>query len=254
MTTGQGTFLNLLNNPALLLSLESLPKHRKRLYSPITTLSMFLAQTLNADGSCQNIVNANAIDRLNSGLPLGSTLTGAYCRARQRLPIKLISDLVYKTSILTESLVLTRWRWRDKRIHLVDGTTLTMPDTKENQEVYPQQLGQKPGLGFPICRMVSVICLSSGTILNAAMGPYKGKGGSEHSLLRRLLTTFNPGDLVLGDALYGSYFILSALLHKGVDVVFEQLGARQSTVNFTQGEYLGTNDHLIQLKKPKKKP
>jgi hypothetical protein len=249
------SILNALNTPELSSSLEGLlPKHRKRLYPPITTLSMFLVQILNADSSCQNSVNSAAISRMNEGLPLGSTLTGAYCRARKRLPLKLISDLVHITGQLTESLVPTQWRWRDKRVHLVDGTTLTMPDTKENQAVYPQQSGQKPGLGFPICRMVGVICLSSGTILNGAVGPYKGKGGSEQALLRQLLSTFNPGDLILGDALYGSYFLLSTLLHKGVDVVFEQLGARQSTVNFKQGKYLGTNDHLLQLKKTKRIP
>lgn len=249
------TFFNVLNDPRLLSNIEELlPQHRKRLYSPLATLSMFLAQLLNSDSSCQNIVNITTINKLKAGLPSGSTLTGAYCRARQRLPLQLISDLVYKTGQLTESLIPNRWRWRDKRVHLIDGTTLTMPDTKENQALYPQQSGQKPGLGFPICRMVGVICLSSGTLLNAAMGPYKGKGASEQTLLRQLLSTFNSGDLILGDALYGSYFLLCSLLHKGVDVVFEQLGARQSTINFKQGEYLGTNDHLIQLKKPKRKP
>jgi len=249
------TFFNLLNTPDLSLMLgESLPKHRKRLYPPLATLSMFLTQTLNPDSSCQNIVNIAAIDRTGAGLPPGSILTGGYCRARQRLPIKMVSSLVYKTGQLTDTMVPKQWRWHGKRVHLVDGTTLTMPDTKENQAVYPQQSGQKTGLGFPICRVVGVICLSSGTILNAAIGPYKGKGGSEHALLRQLLATFNEGDLVLGDALYGSYFLLCALLRLGVDMVFEQLGARKSTIDFKKGERLGTNDHLIQLIKPKRQP
>lgn len=249
------TFFDLLNTPDLHLELdESLPKHRRRMYPPLATLSMFLAQTLNPDSSCQNIVNTVAIDRIHAGLPLGSTLTGGYCRARQRLPIKVISNLVYKVGQLTDSLVPTRWRWHDKRVHLIDGTTLTMPDTPANQAKYPQQSGQKPGLGFPICRIVGVICLSSGTILNAAIGQYKGKGGSEQALLRQLLPTFNAGELVLGDALYGSYFLLCALLRLGVDMVFEQLGARKSTVDFTRGEHLGVNDHLIQLTKPKRRP
>ena len=203
------TFFNLLNTPDLSSALEeSLPKHRKRIYPPSATLSMFLTQILNPDSSCQNIVNVAAIDRINADLPLGSILTGGYCRARQRLPIKMVSNLVYKTGQLTENLIPKKWRWHDKRVHLIDGTTLTMPDTEENQAVYPQQSGQKPGLGFPICRIVGVICLSSGTILNTAIGQYKGKGGSEQTLLRQLLPTFNAGDLVVGDALYGSYFLL----------------------------------------------
>lgn len=248
-------FFNVLNTPDLLSILEETqPSHRKRIYPPIATLSMYLTQTLQFDSSCQNIVNVAAINRMNAGLSIGSILTGGYCRARQRLPIKMVSSLVHKVGQFTESLIPKKWRWRDKRVHLIDGTTLTMPDTKENQAVYPQQSGQKPGLGFPICRVVGVLCLSSGTILNAAIGPYKGKGGSEQALLRQLLSTFNAGDLVIGDALYGSYFLLSALFHLRVDVVFEQLGARKSTIDFNQGERLGSNDHLITLTKPKRKP
>jgi hypothetical protein len=249
------TFFNVLNTPDLTPILEETePNHRKRMYPPITTLSMYLTQTLQFDSSCQNIVNVAAINRMNTGLSVGSILTGGYCRARQRLPIKMVSSLVDKVGQLTESLIPKKWRWRGKRVHLIDGTTLTMPDTKENQAVYPQQSGQKLGLGFPICRIVGVICLSSGAILNAAIGPYKGKGGSEQALLRQLLTTFNKGDLVIGDALYGSYFLLSALFHLGIDVVFEQLGARKSTIDFNHGERLGINDHLITLTKPKRKP
>jgi hypothetical protein len=249
------TFFNVLNTPDLSLALdESVPKHRKRIYPPSVTLSMYLTQTLSADSSCQNIVNVAAVGRMAAGLPLGSILTGGYCRARQRMPLQMVSNLTYRAGQLTERLLPKQWRWRGKRVYLIDGTTLTMPDTKENQAVYPQQSGQKPGLGFPICRIVGVLCLSSGTILNAAIGQYKGKGGSEQALLRQLLPTFNAGDLVIGDALYGSYFLLSALLHLGVDMVFEQLGTRKSTVDFKQGERLGVNDHLIRLTKPKKKP
>ena len=249
------TFFNLLNAPDLSLAIsETLPQHRKRSYPPLATLSMFLTQALNPDRSCQNIVNMVAVEKIKSGSLPTSTLTGGYCRARQRLPIKLVSNLVFKTGQLTDNLIPNQWRWHGKGVHLIDGTTLTMPDTKETQDIYPQPTTQKTGIGFPICRIVGVICLSSGAIINASIGQYKGKGGSEHTLLRQLLNTFNPGDLVLGDALYGSYFLLCALFRQGVDMVFEQTGARKSTIDFNKGERLGINDHLIQLTKPKRKP
>lgn len=60
------------------------------------------------------------------------------------------------------------WLWRGRRVRLVDGTTVTLPDTQANQIAYPQQRGQKPGLGFPICRIVGVTCLSNGGV----RGPY----------------------------------------------------------------------------------
>ncbi len=205
--TNSHTFFNLLTSPELLSSVgELLPEHRERLYPPTETLSMFLTQGMNQDRSCQKAVNNAAIQRIAAGLPTISTGTGGYCRARQRLPLALISKLVCRSGELIDKQIPDQWLWRGKRVHLIDGTTVTMPDTAENQAVYPQQSGQKPGLGFPICRLVGVICLASGAVLNASIGPFKGKGCDEQSLLRNMLGTFNTGDLVLGEAYYGTYF------------------------------------------------
>jgi hypothetical protein len=139
-------------------------------------------------------------------------------------------------------------------VRLVDGTTVTLPDTVANQAAYPQQGGQKPGLGFPICRIVAVTCLSTGAVLNAAMGHFKGKGGCEQALLRTLLDTFAPGDMMLGDAFYGTYFLLAELQSRHVNALFEQHGARKRSTDFRKGERLGSRDHLITLTKPKIRP
>lgn len=248
-------FFNILTSPELLSTVEALlPEHRERLFPPTETLSMFLAQALSQDHSCQNAVNDAAVKRLIGGLSPCSTQTGGYCRARQRLPLTLVSSLVRQTGQLIDSQVPVEWRWQGRPVRLIDGTTITMPDTLENQTAYPQLNGQKPGLGSPICRIVGIFCLSSGALLNAAIGPCKGKGSSEQDLLRTIQHTFNCGDLVLGDAYFGTYFFLASLLDKGVDAVFEQMGARKRTTDFRKGKRLGPKDHLVELFKPKKKP
>ena len=248
-------FFNLLTSPELLSTVEDLlPEHRERLYPPTETLSMFLAQALNEDRSCQKAVNDAAIQRIVGGLPAVSTATGGYCKARQRLPLPMVSELACQTGELINNQIPEQWRWKGRRVHLIDGTTVTMPDTEGNQAAYPQQSSQKSGLGFPICRLVGVICLSSGAILNASIGQFKGKGSGEQSLLRNILDTFKPGDLVLGDALYGTYFLLASLRERGVEAVFEQLGARKRVTDFKKGKELGSKDHLIELTKPKIKP
>ena len=114
-----------------------------------------------------------------------------------------------------------------------------MPDTKESQAVFPQQGAQKPGLGFPICRLLAVSCLSTGVILNASIGPFKGKGSDEQSLLRKVLDTFNSGDIVMGDAFFGTYFLLVEMIKRGIDVLFEQLGPRKLVTDFGKGTALG---------------
>ena len=142
------------------------------------------------------------------------------------------------------SQVPDQWRWHGKRVHLIDGTTVTMPDTQANQVVYPQQAGQKPGLGFPISRIVGVICLSSGALLNASLGRCSGKGSSEQCLLRTMLDTFKTGDLILGDAYFATYFLLASLLDKGVDAVFEQLGARKRVTDFRTAQRIGIMERM----------
>jgi hypothetical protein len=147
-----------------------------------------------------------------------------------------------------------KWRWHGRRVRLVDGTTVTLPDTTANQATYPQQGGQKAGLGFPICRVVGITCLSSGALLNAAVGRFNGKGGDEHTLLRAIQKTLEYGDILLGDAFFPSYFLIASMQAQGVDILMEQQGARKRTTDFRRGQKLGQRDHLIVIEKPRQKP
>jgi hypothetical protein len=77
-----------------------------------------------------------------------------------------------------------------------------------------------------------------------------GVGSDEQSLLRAQLDTLQPGDILLGDAFYATYFLLCELVARGVDGVFEQHGARRRSTDFSLGKKLGERDHLIVLHKP----
>lgn len=254
-TSSSCRFFNQLTSPELLATVDNLlPEYRERYYPPTETLSMFLAQVLNADRSCQYAVNHALVQRVANGLPALSVSTGAYCRARKRLPLEMVTRLVHVTSTHLEARTPTEWRWKNKPVYLIDGTSMTMPDTPENQARYPQQGGQRPGLGFPICRLLGIVSLSSGAIMQASVGRFQGKGSDEQSLLRGLLNHVSENDVIVGDAFFGTYFLLAALKHKQVNAVFEQMGARKRVTDFRTGLRLGTKDHLITLQKPKKKP
>lgn len=248
-------FFNLLTDKDSLEQVEALlPVHRERLFPPTEALSMFMAQALSADRSCQKAVNDLVAKRVAGGLSACSTYTGAYCRARQRLPEALVSMLVRHTARTMTAQHAPCSSGQDRRIRLVDGTTVPMPDTPENQAAYPQPRTQQPGLGFPLCRLVALTCLSSGAVLDAAIGPYQGKGADEQTLLRSLLGGLEAGDLLLGDALFATYFLLCELQRRGVDGVFEQYGARRRSTDFRRGRQLGPRDHVIEISKPKIKP
>lgn len=145
-------------------------------------------------------------------------------------------------------------RWQGRRVRLVDGTTVPMPDTAANQAAFPQMSTQKPGLGFPLCRLLVLRCLSSGAVIGAATYPVKGKGNDEQNLLRTVLDHLQPGDVLPGDALFATYFLLAELQRRGVEGVFEQYGARRCSTDFRRGRRLGPRDHVIELHKPSQRP
>jgi hypothetical protein len=246
-------FFNVLTSPELLAMTEAqLPDHRERLYPPTVALSMFMRQALEADGSCQKAVNGWAAQRAADGLSPCSVRTGGYCRARQRLPLEMVSALTCETGRLLGEKALTQWLWRGRSVKLVDGTGISMPDTPENQALYPQPSTQAPGVGFPAARVVMVICLATGAALDMAVGPHSGKGTGELALVRSLLDGFCPGDVMLADALYCNYWLIAMLIARGVDVLFEQNGAR--ITDFRRGQSLGTRDHLVCWPKPATRP
>lgn len=246
-------FFNLLTGPELLQMTDALlPEHRERLYPPTLALSLFMGQVLSEDGSCQKAVDSWAAQRAAEGLTVHSINTGAYCKARQRLPLEMVRTLARHTATLLSGRAQQGWRWRGRCVKLVDGTGILMPDTAANQARYPQPSSQAPGVGSPLARLVGVICLSTGALIDAAMGPHAGKGTSELGLLRRLVSAFSPGDVMLADAFYCNYFLIAALQAAGVDVLFAQHGAR--ITDFRRGEKLGTRDHRVSWPKPKARP
>ena len=242
-------FFNVLTSEGLLGAVDALsPAHRERLYPPTVTLSMFMQQALDADGSCQKVVNGWAAQRAACGLSPCSTRTGAYCRARGRLPVSMVSTLTRQTGLQLHGRARRSWCWRGRPVTLVDGTGISMPDTEANQQRYPQPESQADGVGFPLARVVVAICLATGAVLDAAIGPHSGKGSGELGLFRGLQAAFQPGDLMLADSLYCNYFLIAALMHAGVDVLFEQNGSR--ITDFRRGQHLGVRDHIVAWPKP----
>lgn len=77
---------------------------------------------------------------------------------------------------------------------------------------------------------------------NVAIGPYQGKETGEHALLRKMLDTLSPGDILLADRYYCSYFLIAILLAMGVNVVFQNHASRKT--DFRRGKRLGKRDHL----------
>jgi hypothetical protein len=196
-------------------------KFRNRIFNPYITLWLFVSQILSSPQSCQSAVLRLVAWLSRNDKRLCSTRTGGYVQARQRLSVSLIRGLAKKISarIRKETANQTKWTFHGRSVKLVDGTTLSIEDTKKNNRKYPKR---KNIFGYPLIRLVSVICHSTGTVMDLKIAPYIGKGTGELSLFIKLIQhsdALKAGNILLADALFGTYLVISSCLNLGMDIL-----------------------------------
>ena len=221
--------------------------------STLTTalvLWAFVTQAISKDQTCLAAVARIITVLVGSGREACSSHTGGYCKARQKLPEKFLRRLTIEVGQGVEDRAADSWRWHGRRVLLVDGSTTTGPDTPANQKVYPQPPCQRPGLGFPVIRLVVLLGLATATLIDAAMGPYSGKESGESALLRTLFASLRDADVVVADRYYCSYWMLAMLQQRVVDGVFRMHHCRK--YDFRRGRRLGPDHHLVTWTKPKR--
>jgi len=192
---------------------------RDRVFTPQVTIWGFLSQVLNEDHSCRDAVSRIIAHRATQGTSVCSPNTAGYCKARSRLLTSVLSTLATRTAQELLTSTTDQWKWNGRSVFIVDGSSVSMPDTPENQEVYPQPPNQKPGLGFPLARIAVLLSLATGACHDLAIAPYQGKGTGETNLFRRMYDTLQPGDVVLADALFDDYFLACELCQRRIDIV-----------------------------------
>jgi hypothetical protein len=225
---------------------------RERVFSPTITLWVFLTQVLSGDHSCREAVARLNFWRVVRRLKPCSPSTGSYCEARQRLPEQLFLELVRSTGRELAQQAEDAWLWLSRVVKVIDGSTLTMADTRENQGAYPQARTQAAGVGFPIARIVGVFSLAVGVVVDAAIGPYKGKQTGENNLFRTLLGCFRPGEVALADGYYASFWDFALLVERQVDLVARVHHKRK--IDFRRGLKLGRYDQVVAYVKPSQRP
>ena len=224
---------------------------RQRRFTLHVTFWAFLAQTLAPQTSCRDIVRkvqAWWLLRDPKASP-GSASTCAYTKARQRLDPEAILPISRHLVERLERRVQQSQLWHGRRVRVVDGTTVSMPDTEANQIAYPQSSNQKPGCGFPLMRVVGLFSLASGALLDFSKSSIHVH---ESMLFGRLMDQLETGDIALADRGFCSFHSFWRMSAAGVDALMRLNGVRK--VDFRKGVKLGPNDRLITWKKPAQRP
>jgi hypothetical protein len=224
-------------------------------WTPVLTLWAFLWQCASCAKTCSAACARALAWRLGLGQPPCSVNTGAYCKARAKLPEPFLRDLGATLAGRLEAQAPDAWRWRGRAVKVIDGTVCTAADTEENQEVYPQRDNLPGGVGFPLVRLVVLFGLASAACLDVAFGPYSGKGAGETTLARLLLGGLAPRDVLLGDRIFATYWLIADVLARGADGVFRLHAHRRrdgSSRSSRLERKLGERDNLVVWKRPKR--
>ncbi len=228
--------------PELLSQADEGPNSRERVFSLRRTFFGFLYQVLNPDCPCREVVRQiQALFALHQGRRVDEGTSG-YCQARVRLPWDILPRLRCAAAGHAQK---SAQLWHGLRVKVIDGTSVSAPDTAKNQRAYPQPGGQAPGCGFPLLKLVGVFSLASGALLDYAKG---NKHQHELNLLQKLLPRFKAGDLALADRGFNSYTLLALLLGRGAQGLFRLHQRRPADLR--RGKRLGKNDRLMVWAKP----
>ena len=219
-----------------------------RIYNTSVTLWVFLSQVMSIHHGCVSAVAKLITYRVANSQRACSAQTGAYCIARDKLDEAAMHRLVTSSGQAIEAKSPSHWLWLGHRVITADGATMTMADTTENQTAYPQLTSQAPGCGFPIVRTVVLFALSTGVVLDMAMGRYKGKLTHEVSLFREIDEIIEESDVFLADRAFAGWFEMARMMKRGAHIVIRKHQKRKS--DFRTGIRHGKEDHSIQIDKP----
>lgn len=218
---------------------------RRRVFSKENTFWAFFSQVIDADGGCKEVVRKIQAYASINALKLPASSTSAYCQARKKLEQSELMKILKHTAKRLNDMS-DRGFLKGRRVIVVDGTGISMPDTPANQEEWPQQRHQKEGCGFPTARICACFSLATGGLLSFEVG---NKKSAELPLFRKQWETFNKGDIFLGDKGFCSYYDLANLKDRGVDSVIT-LARRLPVSAVDAHKVFDKNDMLVSWKKP----
>jgi len=214
--------------PAVLLNSWA-SDERKRVYTEIVVFWAWLAQVLNFNASCSKAVTLIRSWCSSQSLPVPSAQTGAYCQARIRLRLEFLKSIFSHLTKILNSRIRSQDLWRGMIVKSIDGSSVQLMDTPENQKAYPQPTTQKKGCGFPV--------MGVSAVLNHAHGGWEGYVTSPHTE---------------NDHKDSSYELMSLFKAKEVHSLMPLHQARKA--DFRRGKKAGKNQRITTIEKPRTQP
>lgn len=217
---------------------------RERCWNLRLVFWTFAWQVAQAGASCREAIRQARARCQNAGRPLPPEPESPYCQARGSLPLERLQEIHDGLCAEARHATAAKDLWCGHRVVVVDGSSVTAPDTPANQAAFPQQSVQKPGCGFPIIRLVALLSLATGMLTAWATGPWSAH---EVGLLQTLWDSLHAGEVLLADRGFCNWALLAQCLQRNLHAVFRVKGIRRS--DFRCGKRLSRNERLVQWRK-----
>ena len=220
---------------------------RRRQYDEVTVFWAWQGQIMERNESCAKAVATVRAMRAEAGLEVPSASTAAYCKARARLSGPFLGDVNAMVLAHMERRTAEQDKWHGLVLKALDGSSVRLDDTPENQAEFPQPSGQKPGCGFPVMGVVGVLNLSHGGWEGFATSPC---GSHDLGGAMELLAHFGEGDLVLADRAFNSYELVALLLVRGAHSLMRLHQSRARALDWRKGTRIGKHQRVVVWRKP----
>ena len=243
--SGYETLFAEIISPDFLARIDTTKRHRH--YGSIVVFWCWIAQILDGNTSC-----AKAVSRLQGwlqscGLPVPSSDTSSYCKGRIRLPESFIRKASSQVQSYLKRSISPADLWQGMTLKAIDGSSVKLEDTLENQEEFPQPSTQKSGCGFPVMGITGLLNLSHG-----GWDAFCCAKQSTHdsTMAWDLMEHLESGDLLLADRAYCSYAYIASLLEKGVHSLMRLHQKREAGLDWNQGKKISSCERIVTWKRP----
>ena len=187
------------------------PRRENAVYTTSVVLWMLIYQRMKTDSSLAQTVkhlletNPGFLPenkRIREGTLSGNS--GGYSKARKRMPLDAVR---WFAEFVSDSLInQTPAAFHNRRVFLLDGTTITLAPEPELQRAFPPASNQYREGVWPIAQLVVAHEMSSGAALIPEIGCMYGPNAvSETTLIHQHLKHLPADSIVMADAGFGIF-------------------------------------------------
>jgi hypothetical protein len=173
----------------------------------------------------------------------------AVTKSRQRLGHEAMQLVFERSAQEWAEPTAAEDRWRGLSVWGVDGTTLNVPDSVENEETFGLPGSSRSRPGYPQVRLVALMAVRSHLLRGAAFGPFRGKETGEQTLAENLRSQIPDQSLTIYDKGFLNYGALWIHSHDGegqrVDRHF--LIRAKTNLKWKTLAVLGPGDQLVEV-------